>query len=163
MYSLCNFQYQHVIIHVQYLNNTQPTGNNHQHVQQQRLHSPLPFWDTCTVTQGGDSSLLTTQSGTLVHPNIWKKSVSIDHTRPCISTSNKNISSYNFNSQSHPSMSVHNVVGTPRNTTRTTNMYHKGFTYLVTVMEPRVVVSEGTDVVPEQYAAVNENFWFRGN
>ena len=60
-------------------------------------------------------------------------------------------------------MSVHNVVGTPRNTTSTTNMYHTGFTYLVTVMEPRVVVSEGTDVVPEQYAAVNENFWFRGN
>jgi hypothetical protein len=42
-------------------------------------------------------------------------------------------------------------------------MYHKGFTYLVTVMEPRVVVSEGTAVVPAQYAAVNENFWLRGN
>ena len=68
MYSLCNLQYQHVIIHVQYLiiHNQQVIITN----MYNNKDLPLPFWDTCTVTQGGDSSLLTTQSGTLVNPEF---------------------------------------------------------------------------------------------
>jgi hypothetical protein len=60
--------------------------------------------------------------------NKIEKRVSLDHTRPCISTSKKHkkkTGSYTCNSPSDPSLSVHRVVGTGSCTTSTTNMYNK--------------------------------------
>ena len=56
------------------------------------------------------------------------KSVSIDRTRRCIHTSNKNKNntrSYTFNRQSDPSLYFDNMIGTGSYTTSTTNMYKK--------------------------------------
>jgi hypothetical protein len=57
-----------------------------------------------------------------------EKSVSIDHTRHCIQTSNQNKKIHvriNSTVKSYTSMYFHNVVGTGSYTTSTTNMYHK--------------------------------------
>ena len=64
--------------------------------------------------------------------NQIEKSVSLDHTRPCISTSNQNTKRHvciTFNLQSYTNMYVHNLIGTGSCTTSTTNMYDNYFTY----------------------------------